>query len=99
MHDFVGRHFARREPVHNLTHQRLDHLVHRHQPRARTLDHPLRLRTQTLDQRTRLHHQLANLAQDPGQHLAFFRFALGKEMVFFDRAQDRLHLLQGTSSP
>ncbi len=95
MHDFVGRHFARREPVHDLTHQRLDHLVHRHQPRARTLNHPIRTRTETLDKGARLHHQLANFCQDAGQHLAFVRFARGKEVVFFDRAQNRLHLIQG----
>ena len=50
---------------------------------------------ETLDQRTRLHHQLANLRQYPGQHLAFVRFARGKQMMCFDRAQDRLHLFQG----
>ena len=96
MHDFVGRHVARRDPVHDLTHQRFDHLVHRHEPRARTLNDAIPTRTETLDKGARLHHQLADFGQYPGQQLAFVRSAFGKQMVFFDRAQDRLHLSKST---
>jgi hypothetical protein len=64
--------------------------------RERTLDDPIPTRTETLDKRARLHHQLADFRQYPGQYLAFFLSALGKQMGCFDRAQNRLHLLQGT---
>jgi hypothetical protein len=38
--------------------------VHRHEPRARTLNDPIQTRTETLDKRTRLHHQLAYFPSD-----------------------------------
>src|SRR5262245_8024689 len=40
----------------------------------------------------RLHHQLAYLGQQTGQPLPLGRSALGEEVMFFDRHEDRLHL-------
>jgi hypothetical protein len=42
-----------------------------------------------------VHHQLAHLGEQAGQHLTLFLFALGKQVVFFDRPEDRLDLVEG----
>jgi hypothetical protein len=47
----------------------------------------------------RLHHQLAYLGQQTGQHLPLCRAALGKEVMFFDRPEDRMHLRECRIDP
>jgi hypothetical protein len=81
--------------MHNLTHQHLDDVVHRHQPGAGLLNHPVRVPLHGCRDDTGLTDQRPHFSQDASQNLAFFRFVLGKEMVFFDRAQNRFRLLQG----
>ena len=82
--------------MHDLPHQRFDHLVHGQEPRPGASNHLVRTCTEPLDERTRLHDQLAHLGQDAGQDLALVRLALGKEVMLLDRASNRLHLLEGS---
>ena len=52
-----------------------------------------------LDQQACLHDQLAHLGEQARQHLALCLFALGKQVVFFDRPEDRLHLRECRIDP
>ena len=59
------------------------------------MNHPIRMPLPRPSSMTRVCPISApHFSQNTSQHLAFFRFAFGKEMVFFDRAQNRLDLFQ-----
>src|SRR5262245_61823028 len=57
--------------------------------------HPVATRTKPLDEPACLHDQLPRLGEQARQHLALGLFALGQEVVFFDRLEERPHLCEG----
>ena len=73
--------------------------LHRRQRGDGVVRHPVATLAEPLDQPACLHDQLAHLGEQARQHLAFFLFALGKQMVFFDRPEDRLHLRECRIDP
>ena len=100
MHDFALGHHPGGDPLHDLWDEALGHLVHR---------------LQRGDGRCASHGRGALQAAGPvgrvcttnwptsvqqaRQHLALFLCALGKQVVFFDRPEDRLDLLEGRIGP
>ena len=99
MHDFALGYDPRGDPLYNLWHEALDHLVHRLQRGQGVLRHPVVTLAEPLEQPACLHDQLAHLGEQARQHLALGLFALGKQMVFFDRPEDCLHLRQRWLDP
>ena len=63
------------------------------------MGHPIAALLQLRHQGASLHEQLPHLPQEARQHLALVCLALGKEMVFFDRSEDRLHLCERRLHP
>jgi hypothetical protein len=73
---------------------RLGHLVHGVQSGDRVVGHTVATLSEPCHQEACLDHQLSHLGQQPGQHLPLGRLALGKQVMFFDRLEDRLHLCE-----
>jgi hypothetical protein len=95
MENLAGRHAPGGDPLHDLRHESFDHLGHRRECGDGVVGHTLATLAQPLDQQARLYHQLAHLGEQARQHLPLFLFALGKQVVFFDRSEDRLDLRDG----
>jgi hypothetical protein len=73
--------------------------VHGHQRGHGTLGDAVAALPQPSHYGPGLHNQLAHLGQQARQHLALFLFALSKQVVFFDRPEDRLHLRECRIEP
>jgi hypothetical protein len=99
MEDFALGYHPGCDPLHDLWDEALGHLVHGRQCGQGVLRHTVATRAEPLDQQTCLHDQLPHLGEQARQHLALGLFALGKQMVFFDRPEDRLHLCECRIDP
>jgi hypothetical protein len=95
MEDFALGHDPCGEPLHNLGDKPLGHLVHGLEGGQGMVRHLVATRTKPLDEPACLHDQLPHLGEQARQPLALGLCALGKEVVFFDRREDRLHLCEG----
>jgi hypothetical protein len=99
MHDFALGHHPGGDPLHDLWDEPLGDLVHSPQRGCGTLGHTIAALRQARHHGTGLYDQLSDLRQQACQHLTLFGFALGKEMVLFDRSEDRLYLVERPVDP
>lgn len=89
----------RGHPLHDLRDEALGHLVHGLQGSDGMVRHPVATFPESLDQQAALHDQLAHRGEPARQHLTLYLFALGKQVVCFDRSKDRLHLRASRLDP
>ena len=84
-----------RDPLHDLWDEAFGHRVHGRERRNGVLCHTVATRAEPLHQQAGLHDERPHLGEQARQHLPLDLFALGKQVVFFDRPENRLHLREG----